>query len=172
MQAMFWLYGLLGAVAFLLYRPLSPAVEAQAEAPPAPLGQSRRIVYGLAALFSIDAFGGGFFVQSLLVLWLYQAYGLSIATAGSILFWSGLLSALSFLLAVPISDALRPRQHHGVHASAVEHLPDPRAFRAESRDRDRPVAGPQRAVANGCADAQLLCHGGGDAGRAAGGRRA
>ena len=48
-------------------------------------------------------FGGGFFVQSLLVLWLYQAYGLSVATAGTILFWSGLLSALSFLLAVPIS---------------------------------------------------------------------
>ena len=37
------------------------------------------------------------------MLWLYQAYGLSVATAGSILFWSGLLSALSFLLAVPIS---------------------------------------------------------------------
>ena len=41
--------------------------------------------------------------KPLLVLWLYQAYGLSVATAGSILFWSGLLSALSFLLAVPIS---------------------------------------------------------------------
>ncbi len=102
-QAMFWLYGLIGALAFLLYEPLSPAVEAQAEAPPAPLRQSRRVVYGLAALFSIDSFGGGFFVQSLLVLWLYQAYGLSVATAASILFWSGLLSALSFLLAVPIS---------------------------------------------------------------------
>ena len=102
-QAMFWLYGLIGALVFLLYEPLSAAVEAQAEAPPAPLRQSRRIVYGLAALFSIDSFGSGFFVQSLLVLWLYQAYGLSVATAASILFWSGLLAALSFLLAVPIS---------------------------------------------------------------------
>ena len=102
-QAMFWLYGLTGALAFLLYGSLSPAVEAQPEAPPAPLRQSRRIVYGLAALFSIDSFGGGFFVQSLLVLWLYQAYGLSVTTAASILFWSGLFSALSFLAAVPIS---------------------------------------------------------------------
>jgi MFS family permease len=106
MQAMFWLYGLTGALASALYRPLSPAVEAQSEAPPTPLKQSRRIVYGLAALFSIDSFGGGFFVQSLLVLWLYQAYGLSVTTAASILFWSGLLSALSFLLAVPISERI------------------------------------------------------------------
>src|SRR4029077_7981722 len=37
------------------------------------------------------------------------------------------------------------------------------------RDRDRPVAGPQRAVANGCPDQELLCHGRGDAAGAAGG---
>jgi MFS family permease len=103
MQVMFGLYGLIGALAFLLYRPLSPTVEAQAETPPASLKESRRIVYGLAALFSLDSFGGGFFVQSLLVLWLYQAFSLSVTTAASILFWSGLLSALSFLVAVPIS---------------------------------------------------------------------
>jgi MFS family permease len=104
MQGMFGLYGALGATAFWLYRPLSPAVEAQAQAPPAPLRQSKSIVYGLAALFSIDAFGGGFFVQSLLALWLYQAYGLSVATTASILFWSGIFSAASYLLAVPISE--------------------------------------------------------------------
>ena len=118
MQAMFWLYGLIGAIATMLYGPLSPEVEAQAEAPPAPLGQSRRVVYGLAALFSIDSFGGGFFVQSLLLLWLYQAYGLSVTTAASILFWSGLLSGASFLLAVPIS------QRFGlVNTMVFTHLP-------------------------------------------------
>jgi hypothetical protein len=47
----------------------------------------------LAALFSIDSLGGGFFVQSLLVLWLYQAYDLSVTTAASLLFWNGLFSA-------------------------------------------------------------------------------
>ena len=40
MQAMFWLYGLIGALAFLLYDPLSPAIEAQAEARPVPLKQT------------------------------------------------------------------------------------------------------------------------------------
>lgn len=104
MQLMFGLYGVLGIVAFLLYRLLSPAVEVVSAAPAAPLGPSKRIVYGLTVLFCIDAFGGGFFVQSLLALWLYQNFGISIATAAAILFWSSICSAISYLLAVPISE--------------------------------------------------------------------
>jgi MFS family permease len=104
MQTMFGLYGALALGALLIYRQLSPAVEAVSGAPPAPLQKSRKIVYGLTALFSIDAFGGGFFVQSLLALWLYQTYGISVTSAASILFWSSILSAVSFLLAVPISE--------------------------------------------------------------------
>ena len=37
-----------------------------------PLGASRRTVYKLAALFSLDSFAGGFAVQSLLALWLFR----------------------------------------------------------------------------------------------------
>src|SRR5207245_7706308 len=51
-------------------------------------------------------FGCGFFVQSLLALWLFQAFHLSVATASSILFWSSVCSALSFLVAVPISERI------------------------------------------------------------------
>ena len=43
---------------------------------------SRGIVYKLAALFSIDAFAGGFVVQSLLVLWLFQRFDMSLSAAG------------------------------------------------------------------------------------------
>ena len=107
-QFTFWVYGALGLVALLLYRPLSTAVEAPSPAPAArpALGPSKHLVYTLAALFSIDAFGGGFFVQSLLALWLFQAFHLSVATASSILFWSSVCSALSFLVAVPISERI------------------------------------------------------------------
>jgi MFS family permease len=42
-------------------------------------------------------------VQSLLALWLLQRHGLSVATAGTIFFWTGLLSAASFLIAVRIA---------------------------------------------------------------------
>ena len=37
----------------------------------------------LAGLFSLDAFGGGFVVQSLIALWLYQRFGLSPAMTGT-----------------------------------------------------------------------------------------
>ena len=108
LQSMFWLYGALGAVAFLFYRPLSRAVEGAdaAGVPRRPLGASRGIVYRLAALFSLDSFGGGFFVQSLLALWLFEAFHLSVPTASAILFWSSLCAAVSFLAAVPLSERI------------------------------------------------------------------
>ena len=86
MQLMFGLYAVLGLLAIVLYRPLSPAVEIADEAPKAPLRQSRMLVYGMAALFGMDSFGTGFLVQSLLALWLYQAFQVSVTTTATILF--------------------------------------------------------------------------------------
>jgi MFS family permease len=103
-QAMFALYALLGVASAVVYRKLPATLAAEAEAPAAPLSQSRRTVYRLAALFSLDAFGGGFIVQSLLALWLLQRYQLSIAVAGTIFFWTGVFSALSYLVATRIAD--------------------------------------------------------------------
>ena len=57
----------------------------------------------LAALFSLDAFAGGLVVQSLLALWLFQRFGLSLVAAGAIFFWTGVLSALSYFAAVRIA---------------------------------------------------------------------
>jgi predicted MFS family arabinose efflux permease len=85
-------------VIFVLYRRL-PDQPAQAEAEKTPLGPSRRVVFKLAALFSVDAFGGGLVVNSLMSLWLMQKFGLSLAAAGSFFFWTGLLSAASQLAA-------------------------------------------------------------------------
>ena len=103
MQAMFGLYAVLGIISLLLYRPLSPAIEATYEASSAPLQQSRKLVFGMAALFGMDSFGTGFLVQSLLALWLYQVFAISVTTAASILFWSSICSAISYLVAVPIA---------------------------------------------------------------------
>ena len=100
---LFVLYGLLGLAAFWFYKNLSPAAEAGGEEPPAPLGPSRRHVYGLAALFSVDAFGGGFVVNSLLALWLFNRFGLDVATTGTIFFVTGLCSAFSYFAAVPLA---------------------------------------------------------------------
>ena len=105
-QGMFALYALLGLASYFLYRrlPLRPAPLRAARA--APLGPSRGIVLTLAALFSLDAFGGGFVVQSMLALWLFQRYGLSLAAAGAFFFWSGLLAAGSYLVASRIAGRI------------------------------------------------------------------
>lgn len=103
LDAMFLLYGAIGLVTFLLYRGLSPAAEAPNDVPPAPLGPSRRRVYTLAALFSLDAFGGGFIVNTLLALWLFERFELAVATAGTIFFATGLCSAVSYFIAVRVA---------------------------------------------------------------------
>jgi MFS family permease len=96
---MFGLYALLGLASYHLYRRLPPSLDPKPETRTAALGPSRNIVLGLAALFSLDAFGGGLIVQSLLALWLFQRFGLSLAVAGTIFFWSGLASAASYVAA-------------------------------------------------------------------------
>jgi MFS family permease len=102
-QAMFALYALLGLASYFLYRRLPAPVMPRRAAAAAPLGPSRRIVLTLAALFGLDAFGGGFIVQSLLALWLFERFGLSLVAAGSFFFWSGLLAAASYLVATRIA---------------------------------------------------------------------
>ena len=102
-QGMFVLYALLALAAGAVYRGLPRAPGAAATVPEAPLHHSRKHVYTLAALFSLDAFGGGFVVQSLVALWLYQRFGLSIATASAIFFWTGILTAFSYLVAARLA---------------------------------------------------------------------
>lgn len=98
-RLMFIAYGLTGVAIFFLYRTLpNHQVHAQA-APPAPLGPSRKIVVHLAALFSVDAFAGGLVVNTLLALWLFERFDLSLTAAGNFFFWAGLLSAGSQLAA-------------------------------------------------------------------------
>ena len=57
-------------------------------------------------------------MQSLLALWLFERFGLSLAAAGAIFFWTGLLSALSQLAAVPLA-----RRIGLVHTMVFTHLP-------------------------------------------------
>lgn len=98
-RLMFVAYGLTGVAIFLLYRTLpDPRAHEQAAAP-TPLGPSRAIVVKLAALFSVDAFAGGLLVNTLLALWLFERFDLSLAAAGNFFFWAGLLSAGSQLAA-------------------------------------------------------------------------
>jgi len=103
LRAVFLAYAAVGAVVFVLYRALPrDGVDAPA-APMVPLGASRTVVVRLAALFSVDAFAGGLIVNSLLALWLFQRFGVSLAEAGAFFFWTGLLSAASQLAAPAVA---------------------------------------------------------------------
>jgi len=107
LRAMFVLYAVLGVAGGLVYAriPAGPKTSPQ-DRPAAALGPSRVIVYKLAALFSIDAFAGGFAVQSLIALWLFSKFGLSLSAAGVFFFWSGVLSAVSFPVAAWLSNRI------------------------------------------------------------------
>lgn len=101
---MFYLYAALGVVAMVLYLQL-PRARGERARPAAPLGPSRSIVYRLAALFSLDAFAGGFIVQSLLALWLFENFRLSVSAASLFFFVAGVLGAFS----LPVSAWLSSR---------------------------------------------------------------
>jgi MFS family permease len=103
LRSMFYVYACIGFFAALLYRRL-PRDHAHVAAPAkAVLTESRGIVYKLAALFSLDAFAGGFVVQSLLALWLFERFEMSLAAASIFFFWSSLLAAFSFPVAAWVS---------------------------------------------------------------------
>jgi MFS family permease len=115
--AMFYLYAVLGLISSELYRHL-PHAPGGAHRASTPLGPSRGIVYKLAALFSLDAFAGGFAVQSLLALWLFQRFGLSLAAASVFFFWSNVLSAFSYPVAARLS-----RRFGLVNTMVFTHIP-------------------------------------------------
>ena len=96
-------YAVLGGVLVLLFLRLSARVELQ-QLPDSPqrrlgLHRSRGVVARLSALFAVDAFAGGFVIQSLLAYWFYLRFGISEAVLGSVFFVANLLAGASALLA-------------------------------------------------------------------------
>ena len=99
---LFWLFALSGGIQALLYARL-PDVPVRPPAAGAQRFPSRRLVYRIAALFALDAFAGGFVLQSLLVYWLYEHFALAPAVIGAVFSAAQLLTACSVLLAVRAS---------------------------------------------------------------------
>jgi len=92
----------------VLFRMLSPAVEIgagqrEASSPASTLlfglHRSRGTVARLSALFALDAFGGGFIMQSILAYWFYLRFGIDTDSLGRIFFWANLFAGVSALAA-------------------------------------------------------------------------
>jgi len=105
-RASFMLYGLAGVAMFSLYSRLSLVTRDTPTKSDRALGDSKRIVYKLAALFSLDSLGGGFATQAIFALWVYRRFELSSANLGLIFFAAGVMSAVSSLIAVKISERI------------------------------------------------------------------
>ena len=96
-----------GALLAVLFLCLSSSVETAASSMPVKrafgLHRSRNVVVKLSALFSLDAFAGGFVVQSIVAYWFYIRFGVAEDVLGSIFFGANILAGLSALLAVRIA---------------------------------------------------------------------
>jgi MFS family permease len=103
-------YAAVGVLLALLFVRLGPAVESPAPAnrphPPARFGlhHSGGVVLRLSGLFALDAFAGGFVIQSLLAYWFYLRFGTNEATLGMIFFGANLLAGVSALAASTIAN--------------------------------------------------------------------
>lgn len=102
-------YAIAGLVLTLLFLFLSPSIEAKVSDGSSHvnrhlgLHKSRRIVFKLSSLFALDAFAGGFVIQSLIVYWFHVRFGMDTGILGSIFFGANVLAGISALLAARIA---------------------------------------------------------------------
>jgi MFS family permease len=109
-------YATEGALLAVLFTRLSPAVEADAPRPTAAaarahgnrlgLHKSLGIVLKLSGLFALDAFAGGFVLQSVMAYWFYVRFQADPATLGGIFFGANLLAGVSALAAAWIAQRI------------------------------------------------------------------
>ena len=93
------MYAALGIVLVGLFMRLSPGAETTALPTRFGISHSRRVVLKLSGLFALDAFAGGFVVQSFAAYWFYLRFGVNPAALGAIFFWANVFAGISALLA-------------------------------------------------------------------------
>lgn len=123
-RPLIWAYGVAGLLLALGFTRLSPAAEVPLTGrEPAQklllgLHRSRSVVFKLAGLFALDAFGGGFVIQSLVAYWFHVRYGVDPAVLGGIFFGANLLAAVSALAAAALA-----RRFGLLNTMVFTHLP-------------------------------------------------
>jgi len=121
-RAAMWVFPACGVVILVLSAALERPIEVGVAADSHPrllgLGASRKIVFKLSGLFAVDAFGGGFIVQSFIAWWFHVRFGADTGMIGSVLFGANLLSGLSALAAVPLA-----RRFGLINTMVFTHLP-------------------------------------------------
>ena len=108
-KAMFVTFVVLLLIVAFLYNLLSSGVEVRVEerqwVNPLKL-PSRRIIFTLTALFSVDHFAGSLLLQSLVAYWFSTRFGLELGTLALVFFFSQILTAVSLWLAAKIASRI------------------------------------------------------------------
>ncbi|MEM3220110.1 MAG: MFS transporter [Thermoplasmata archaeon] len=98
------IFGVIGLLLFILYSMMGNFLEIKFKGERVKLSKdTRSIVLKLSILFSIDAFGGGFIVQSIISLWFKVKFNILLSNQGWIFFIGGIITAISFFLAERIA---------------------------------------------------------------------
>jgi MFS family permease len=97
----FLLYAAIGVVTAVLPFFMSPGVEAPGQA--IAFGKFRPLA-GLAALFALDSFGGGFVANAVIAYWLHVRFGADVQVLGPLFFAAGLLQSLSYEVSGRLGD--------------------------------------------------------------------
>lgn len=109
-RAVILIYAALGLVLMLMFNFVSPLIEVtpseneREKVNLLGLGRSSKTILKLAALFSVDAFAGGFVVQSIVAYWFHVRYGVNPATLGAIFFGANIFAGISALSAAWIAS--------------------------------------------------------------------
>ena len=121
-------YALIGVALAAIFSGASPAVEADTSSRPigdrpiaarlSGIDRSRSVVVKLAALFSLDSFGGGFVVQSFAAYWFYLRFGVDPRTLGTLFFAANVFAGISALVASRLAHRIGL-----VNTMVVTHLP-------------------------------------------------
>ena len=116
MRPLFLLYIILGIAVLAMYSRLTRHVELATASghnegrPKSRVGglshESQRIVGKLSGLFAVDAFAGGFVIQSIVSFWFFIKFGVDLATLSYIFSIAGVLTAFSFLAAAKMADRI------------------------------------------------------------------
>lgn len=105
-------YGIMGILIFCFFYFLTEIIETQkspgSESILNKLGlhRSKKTVMKLSALFALDAFAGGFIVQSIIAYWFYIKFNINVGTLGTIFFGANLIAGLSSLYAIKIAKKI------------------------------------------------------------------
>lgn len=111
-KPLFAVYAIAGLASAVIYYFLSREIEVQTPAKPHSLihgnlsPKSKKIIWRLSALFSVDSFAGGFVIQSIVSFWFFTKFGVVLSDLALIFSVAGVLTAFSYVLATRLADRI------------------------------------------------------------------